>query len=83
LDKQLWGEGVRGADKKALLASIAQSLQYLQTEKASSDYQNPPVVQVTRDRVVNSLQRFRQLLLKSKSAAEFNQAIAKEFVLYQ
>ncbi|MBW4669869.1 MAG: MltA domain-containing protein [Cyanomargarita calcarea GSE-NOS-MK-12-04C] len=83
LDKQLWGEGVRGADKKALLTSIAQSLQYLQTEKASSDYQNYPVVQVTRDRVINSLQRFRQLLLKSKSAGEFNQAIAQEFVLYQ
>ena len=83
LDKQLWGGGVAGADKKALLTSIAQSLQYLQTEKASSDYQNYPVVQVTRDRVINSLQRFRQLLLKSKSAAEFNQAIAQEFVLYQ
>jgi membrane-bound lytic murein transglycosylase A len=83
LDKQLWGEGTRSADKKALLASIAQSLEYLQTQKASSDYQNPPVVQVTRDRVILSLQRFRQLLLKSKSAKELNQAIAKEFVLYQ
>jgi membrane-bound lytic murein transglycosylase A len=38
---------------------------------------------ITRDRVIQSLKRFRELLVKSHSAAELNAAIAREFVFYQ
>ncbi|MBD2596400.1 murein transglycosylase A [Nostoc spongiaeforme FACHB-130] len=71
------------ADKKALITSIDRSLQYLQTSRAIATYQKYPVTGITRDRVIKSLTRFRQLLLKSKSAKELHQAIEKEFVYYQ
>lgn len=83
LDRQIWGENGQSPDKKALLTSIERSLQYLQNNEAEAAYQNYRVVGITRDRVIKSLQRFRELLLKSKSAAELNAAIKREFVFYQ
>ncbi|MDD1414178.1 MltA domain-containing protein [Dolichospermum sp. ST_con] len=68
------------ADKKALLQSIDYSLQYLQTERAVTAYQKS---EITRERVDNSLQRFRQLLISTKSAQALQAAIEKEFVFYQ
>ncbi|NMG07145.1 MltA domain-containing protein [Brasilonema sp. UFV-L1] len=82
-DNQLWGENNQPADKKALLTSVDRSLQYLFSRNASVAYQQYPVEGVTRAHVIKSLQRFRELVLKSKSAAELNAAIAKEFVFYQ
>ncbi|MEM9927927.1 MAG: MltA domain-containing protein [Cyanobacteria bacterium P01_D01_bin.50] len=85
LDKQIWGENDRQPDKKVLLNSLDNSLEYLQTptaEAAYKRYQNR-VPGITRERVIKSLQRFRQLLLESKTAAELNQAIVKEFEFYQ
>ncbi|MEH2438140.1 MAG: murein transglycosylase A [Nostoc sp.] len=70
-------------DKKALLSAIARSLQYLQTANAAAAYQNYPVAQIRRDRVLKSLKRFRELLLTTNSARELHQAIEREFVLYQ
>ncbi|MEH2285477.1 MAG: murein transglycosylase A [Nostoc sp.] len=70
-------------DKKALISAIARSLQYLQTVNAAAAYQNYPVAGITRDRVLKSLKRFRELLLKTNSATELHQAIQREFVLYQ
>ena len=70
-------------EKKALIGAIARSLQYLQTANAAAAYQNYPVAEITRDRVIKSLQRFRKLLLKTNSATELHQAIEREFVLYQ
>ena len=67
-------------DKKALLKSIDYSLKYLQTEQAIMAYQKS---QITRERVDKSLQRFRQLLISTKSAQELHAAIEKEFVFYQ
>ncbi|MBR8838628.1 MAG: murein transglycosylase A [Stigonema ocellatum SAG 48.90 = DSM 106950] len=81
LDQQIWGENNQLPDKKPLLKAIDRSLGYLQT--ADTAYQQYPVVGITRDRVIKSLQRFRELLLKSNSAAELNAAIAREFVFYQ
>ncbi|MHC5612330.1 MAG: murein transglycosylase A [Nostoc sp.] len=80
LDEVLYGQI---AEKKALMSAIAQSLQYLQTPNAAAAYQNYQVAGITRDRVFQSLKRFRELLLKTNSPIELHQAIEREFVLYQ
>ncbi|OYD92992.1 murein transglycosylase [Nostoc sp. 'Peltigera membranacea cyanobiont' 210A] len=80
LDEVIYG---KIPEKKALIGAIARSLQYLQTANAAAAYQNYPVAEITRDRVIKSLQRFRELLLKTNSATELHQAIQEEFVLYQ
>ncbi|MBG1258312.1 murein transglycosylase [Nostoc sp. BAE] len=80
LDELLYGEI---PDKKPLLSAIARSLQYLQTANAAAAYQNYQVAGITRDRVIKSLKRFRELLLTTNSATELHQAIEREFVLYQ
>jgi membrane-bound lytic murein transglycosylase A len=67
-------------DKKALLQSIDYSLKYLQTAQAIMAYQKS---EITRERVDQSLQRFRQLLISTKSAQDLHAAIEKEFVFYQ
>ncbi|MTJ51211.1 murein transglycosylase [Anabaena sp. UHCC 0253] len=67
-------------DKKALLQSIDYSLKYLQTPRAIAAYQKS---EITRERVYKSLQRFRQLLISTKSAQALQAAIEKEFVFYQ
>lgn len=82
-DEQLWGYQGKAGDSKALLSSIDHSLQYLQTDKANSDYKNYLVPGITRDRVLKSLKRFRELILKSHSAKEFQAAVSREFVFYQ
>ncbi|MBO1047840.1 MAG: murein transglycosylase [Dolichospermum sp. DEX182a] len=68
------------ANKKALLQSIDYSLQYLQTEQAIKAYQKSDI---TRERVYKSLQRFRQLLISTKSPQALQAAIEKEFIFYQ
>ncbi|MDB9448347.1 murein transglycosylase A [Dolichospermum circinale] len=68
------------ANKKALLQSIDYSLQYLQTPRAIKAYQKSGI---TRERVYNSLQRFRKLLISTKSPQALQAAIEKEFVFYQ
>ncbi len=84
LDQVLFtGENTQLADKKILIQAIDRSLGYLQTSNADAAYKNYQVPGITRDRVSKSLQRFRQLLLKSKSATELHTAIEREFVLYQ
>jgi membrane-bound lytic murein transglycosylase A len=83
LDRQIWGESSQQADRKIILSSIDNSLRYLQTKTAENTYKKYQVPGINRERVIKSLQRFRQLLLESKSAAELNQAVAKEFVFYQ
>ncbi|WP_414512555.1 murein transglycosylase A [Nostoc sp. PCC 9305] len=80
LDEVIYG---KIPEKKALIGAIARSLQYLQTANAAAAYQNYPVAGITRSRVIKSLQRFRELLLKTNSATELHQAIEREFVLYQ
>ncbi|MCU0549334.1 MAG: MltA domain-containing protein [Leptolyngbya sp. Prado105] len=70
-------------DRRAMLGAIDQSLRYLQTQRAVQAYQKYPVKEITRDRVIRSLRRFRQLLATAKSEAALSNAIAKEFVVYQ
>jgi membrane-bound lytic murein transglycosylase A len=80
IDEMIYGEI---SEKKALLTAIDRSLQYLQTANAAVAYQNYQVAEIRRDRVIKSLKRFRELLLKTNSATELHQAIEREFVLYQ
>lgn len=79
-DEQLWGQK---GDRKALLASIDNSLLYLNKSGAIAAYQNYPVQGITLDRVRRSLIRFRQLVVSSKSAAQLQAAVRREFVFYQ
>jgi membrane-bound lytic murein transglycosylase A len=82
-DGQLWGEyGIKG-DKQALLNSISQSLKYLQSEGAVNAYKDYRVESITRERVIRSLQRFRQLVIAAKNPTELQQAVEREFQFYQ
>lgn len=65
------------------MTAIDRSLRYLISSDADAAYRRYKVAGITRNRVINSLQRFRQLLLKSNSPTELNAAIAREFVFYQ
>lgn len=70
-------------DRKSMLGAIDHSLQYLQSPKAVQAYQKYPVKDITRDRVIRSLRRFRQLLLMAQTETALSNAIAREFVFYQ
>ncbi len=88
LDRRIWGEDGFGGDRHRLLHSIDQSLAYLQTPAAAEDYaeyraSGAYVSGITRDRVRRSLQRFRQLVLSSRSAQELQAAVRREFSFYQ
>lgn len=83
-DDQIWGadSGVAG-DRQALQAAIDYSLTYLQTPAAITAYQQYLVAGFSRDRVVRTLERFRQLLQSCNSAAELQAAVLREFDFYQ
>ncbi|NES81327.1 MAG: murein transglycosylase A, partial [Moorea sp. SIO2B7] len=70
-------------DRQRLLRAINYSLRYLNTNSAVKAYQDYPVRGITRDRVRRSLIRFRELLLYSRTPAEFQRAVEREFVFYQ
>jgi membrane-bound lytic murein transglycosylase A len=82
-DDQIWGQRGKIGDRKALLASIDNSLLYLTKSEAIAAYQNYPVKEITLDRVRRSLVRFRQLVVSSKSAAQLQLAVSREFAFYQ
>src|SRR6478672_2028827 len=82
-DEQIWGSGTQSGDKEALLTSIDHSLRYLQTKAAATAYQRYAVPGITRDRVLRSLERFRQLVVFSRSPEELQAAVQREFVFYQ
>jgi membrane-bound lytic murein transglycosylase A len=79
-DDRLFGPS---GDKRSLLRAIDYSLQYLQTPKAIEDYRKLNHPDITRDRVRRSLIRFRQILVSSRSAAELQRAVQREFTGYQ
>ncbi len=82
-DEQLWGTPEKRGDKWNLIRAISLSLRYLKTPKAQEIYQNYPVPGITRDRVERSLIRFKELLKTTKSPQELQQAVQREFILYQ
>ncbi|MBD1939701.1 MltA domain-containing protein [Microcoleus sp. FACHB-68] len=83
LDDQLWDKAGQPGDRQALLTAIDNSLRYLETPAAAKAYQQYPAEDITLDRVRRSLQRFRQLVIKSNSPAELQAAVRREFVYYQ
>ncbi|MBW4680843.1 MAG: murein transglycosylase A [Microcoleus vaginatus WJT46-NPBG5] len=83
LDDQLWDKAGQPGDRQALLTAIDNSLRYLETPAAAKAYQQYPAADITVDRVRRSLQRFRQLVIKSNSPAELQAAVRREFVYYQ
>ncbi|MBD2666756.1 murein transglycosylase A [Richelia sinica] len=82
-DEQIWGSRGRRGDRSALLVSIDNSLRYLSTNAAAKAYENYPIQGITLDRVRRSLQRFRQLIVTSRSATELQAAVRREFTFYQ
>lgn len=83
-DGRLWGGPGWTGDRTALLRAIEHSQRYLRTRRAAIDYQRQfHVTKITRSRVQRSLTRFAQLLRSSNSSAQFEAAVAREFVLYQ
>lgn len=82
-DDQIWGQIGKIGDRNALLASIDNSLLYLTKSGAIAAYQNYPVKEITLDRVRRSLLRFRQLVISSKSPAQLQADVRREFVFYQ
>lgn len=83
LDEQLWGRDGEPGDKRSLITSIDHSIAYLQTPKAAEVYRNYPVRGITRDRVLRSLVRFRQLVLRANSPAQLRESVKQEFVFYK
>jgi membrane-bound lytic murein transglycosylase A len=82
LDLQLFGVERKPGDRKTLVAAIDHSLRYLGTQKAIADYRKLST-NITVDQVRRSLQRFRSLLITSRSATELQTAIQCEFAVYQ
>ena len=83
LDEQLWSNLRQPGDRLALVQAINYSLRYLDTPSAAKAYDNYPVSGITRDRVRRSLIRFRDLLVNSRTPAEFQAAVEQEFAFYQ
>ncbi|BAY61077.1 MltA domain-containing protein [Calothrix brevissima NIES-22] len=82
-DEQIWGSRGKRGDRQALLKAIDNSLSYLEKDKAIAIYQQYPIPEITLDRVRRSLLRFRQLVVQSKSAAQLQAAVKREFTFYQ
>jgi membrane-bound lytic murein transglycosylase A len=78
-DDRLWERG----DRNTLLTAIDRSWQYLNSASAIRAYRNYPIQEISRDRVLRSLQRFRTLLLASNSPEDLQAQVKKEFVFYQ
>lgn len=79
-DERLWGEA---SDRETLLVAIDRSLQYLNSPSAIRAYRTYPIQEISRDRVLRSLQRFRTLLLESNSPEDLQNKVKREFVFYQ
>ena len=80
IDEQLWNSS---RERQALLRAIDYSLNYLNTKSAVAAYRNYSVPEITRDRVRRSLLRFRELLTHSRSPAQLQTALEREFILYR
>ncbi|MEM9162745.1 MAG: murein transglycosylase A [Cyanobacteria bacterium P01_F01_bin.4] len=71
------------SDRRSLLQAIDHSLAYLDTPEAVMAYQDYPVPGINRDRIRNSLIRFRQLAQQSLTPAALQQAVSREFEFYR
>lgn len=83
VDAQIWGWGGFSRDWLALVRSVDHSLAYLRTPKAEADYATYGVPGITRERVIRSVQRFRELLFTAPSPGVLQRHIQREFRFYQ
>ena len=81
-DDQIWGGENIAGDKVNLLAAIDNSLRYLQTNTAARTYSNG-VHGLPREKVLASVQRFRDLVEISRTPTELQAAVNKEFTWYK
>ncbi|MBD2395586.1 MltA domain-containing protein [Cyanobacterium aponinum FACHB-4101] len=70
-------------DKQKLIKGINHSLSYLETAKAKEVYENYPLKEFSRERVIASLKRFRQLLISAKTPQQLQASVEREFVFYK
>lgn len=70
-------------DKQKLIQGINHSLSYLETAKAKEVYENYPLKEFSRERVIASLKRFRQLLISAKTPQQLQASVEREFVFYK
>ncbi len=68
------------SDRPNLLQAIANSIQYIQTPSADKRY---PVAGISRNLMERSLVRFHRLVQVSRTAKDLQQAVNREFDLYQ
>jgi len=78
IDEKLFNE-----DRQQLIQGINHSLRYLETAKAKEVYANYPLPEFSRERVIASLKRFRQLLINSKTPQQLQASVEREFVFYK
>lgn len=71
------------SDRTRLVQAIDYSLQYLATPKAEEAYRQYAIAEFSRDRTRRSLRRLRQLVLQSPTPEALQQAVLREFILYQ
>lgn len=71
------------AEAETLVEAINQSLRYLQQPSAKEAYEDYPVEGVTRDRALQSLLRFRELVRNCESSEALAKAVREEFVFYR
>lgn len=83
LSTKIVDEQLFTGDKQALIRGIDHSLRYLNTDKAKTVYKNYSMPEFSRERVIASLKRFRQLLINSTSATQLQQLVEKEFRFYK
>ena len=83
LDERIWGESGESGDRMELLKAIDNSVRYLQSPDAVTAYKKYRIAEITRDRVLRSLQRFQELVKQSASKEALSAAVKKEFVFYQ
>jgi len=83
IPKNLIDEKLFSEDKQRLIQGINHSLSYLETAKAKEIYANYPLKEFSRERVIASLKRFRQLLINSKTPQQLQASVEREFIFYQ
>ncbi len=77
-----WDEQL-SRDRLALLRALDHSLRYLRAPSARERYATLAIPGITHERVVRSLERFRQLLQANRSPQQLQAAVWREFELYQ
>lgn len=78
IDEKLFTE-----DKQKLIQGINHSLRYLETAKAREVYASYPLKEFSRERVIASLKRFRELLINSQTPQQLQASVEREFVFYK